>query len=135
MNIMRYYVIRIQVDFETPREMPPLKGSQKPWHSVGYFQNFYCTEKTKEKAKQLAYDHFRNNDAHPKDCSFRFEDSVWLRGITRREQLSPGLSELTEEMFEKRNEIGIWAAGGKEYYVSEEDYAASLCEEVLNDDL
>jgi len=53
MYIMRYYVIRIQVDFETPREMPPLPSSGKQWRSIGYFQTFYCTEKSTEMAKKL----------------------------------------------------------------------------------
>jgi hypothetical protein len=42
--------------------------------------------------------------------------------------------ELTEEMFEKRDQIGIWFIGEKEYYVSEADYAASMYEEIQNKD-
>ena len=135
MNIMRYYVIRIQVDFETPREMPPLPSSGKQWRSVGYFQTFYCTEKSAEKAKQLVRDFYRKNEVNPDDCKFRFEHSVWLRGITRREQLSMVSHELTEEMFEKRDQSGIWFIGEKEYYVSEADHAASMNEEMQNKDL
>ena len=58
-----------------------------------------------------------------------------MRGITRREQLSIVSHELTEEMFEKRDQIGIWFIGEKEYYVSEEGYAASVYEEMQNKDL
>jgi hypothetical protein len=43
--------------------------------------------------------------------------------------------ELTEEMFEKRDQIGIWFIGEKEYCVSEADYAASMYEEMENKDL
>ena len=84
MNIMRYYIIRIQVDFETPREMPPLHSSGKQWRSVGYFQIFYCTEKSAEKAKQLVRDFYRKDEVNPDSCKFRVEHSVWLREITRR---------------------------------------------------
>jgi len=132
---MRYYVIRIQVDFETPREIPPLPSSGKQWRSKGYFQTFYCTEKSAEKAKQLVRDFFRKNEVNPDTCKFRFEHSVWLRGITRREQLSMVSKELTQEMFDKRDQIGIWFIGENEYYVSEADYAASMYEEMQNKDL
>jgi hypothetical protein len=135
MDIRRYYIIRIQVDFETPREMPPLPSSGKQRRSIGYFQTFYCTEKSTEKAKQLVRDFYRKNEVNPDACKFRFEHSVWLRGITRREQLSMVSHELTEEMFEKRDQIGIWFIGEKEYYVSEADYAASMYEEMQNKDL
>jgi hypothetical protein len=43
-------------------------------------------------------------------------------------------AELTEEMFEKRNKIGIWFEGKKEYYVSEEDCAASFDGGILEED-
>ena len=125
---MRYYVIRIQVDFETPREMPPLPSSGKKWRSVGYFQTFYCTEKSLEKAKQLVRDFYQKSEPNLGTCKFRFEHSVWLRWITKREQLSNVTHELSEKMFEKRNEIGIWFIGEKEHYVSEADYVASFHE-------
>ena len=129
---MRYYIIRIQVDFETPREMPPLRPSGKQWRSIGYYQTFYCTEKSTEKAKQLVRDFYQKNEINPDACKFRFEHSMWMKGITRLKQLSMVSHELTEEMFEKRNQIGIWFIGEKEYYVSEADYAASMYEEVQN---
>jgi len=123
---MRYYTVRIQVDFKTPLEMPPGLSSEKPWQSIGYFQNFYCTEKTKEKAKQLVYNYFKHNEANPNDCIFRFDRTAWLRGLKNIEQLIIWSAELTEGMFEKRNRIEIWFDGKKEYYVSEEDCAASF---------
>ena len=132
---MRSYILRIQVDFETPREMPPLPSSEKQWRSVGYFQTFFCTEKSTEKAKQLVRDFYRKNEVNPEACKFRFEHSVWMRGITRREQLSIVKPELTEEMFEKRDRIGIWFIGEKEYYASEADSATSMYEEMQNEDL
>ena len=134
MNIMRYYNMRIQVDFETPHEMPPPPSSGKQWQSIGYFQTFYCTEKSTEKAKQLVRDFYRKNEINPDVCKFRFEHSVWMKGITRLNQLSMVSHELTEEMFEKRDQIGIWFIGEKEYYVSEADYAASMYEEIQNKD-
>ncbi|MBW2201748.1 MAG: hypothetical protein JRF71_13080 [Deltaproteobacteria bacterium] len=132
---MRYYIIRIQVDFETPREMPPLPSSGKQWRSIGYFQTFYCTEKSTEKAKQLVRDFYRKNEINPDACKFRFEHSVWMRGITRIEQLSMVSHELTEEIFGKRDQIGIWFIGEMEHYVSEADYAASMDEEMIDKDL
>jgi hypothetical protein len=131
---MRHYAIRIQVDFDKPREMPPLPSSGKRWRSIGYFQTFYCSENSKEKAKQLVRDFYRKDEVNPDACDFRFEHSAWMREITRREQLSIVYHELTEEMFEKRDQIGIWFIGEKEYYVSEADYAASMDEEMLNKD-
>ncbi|MDA3790399.1 MAG: hypothetical protein PF503_18135 [Desulfobacula sp.] len=101
-------------------------SSKKPWESIGYFQDFYCTEKTKEKAKQLVYNYFERNEVNPSDCSFRFERSAWLSGLKSRKQLSMDAHKLTEDMFEKRNQSGIWFAGTKENYVSEEDWAASF---------
>ena len=134
MNIMRYYAIRIRVDFNKPREMPPLPSSGKRWRSIGYFQTFYCSEKSTEKAKHLVHDFYQKNEINPEACSFRFEHSAWMRGITRREQLSIVSHELTEEMFENREQIGIWFIGEKEYYVSEADYAASMDDEILTKD-
>ena len=132
---MRYYAIRIQVDFDKPREMPQLPSTGKRWRSMGYFQTFYCSEKSTEKAKQLVRDFYRKNEVNPDACHFKFEHSVWMRGITKREQLSIVSHELTEEMFEKRGQTGIWFIGEKEHYVSEADYAASMDEEMLDNDL
>ena len=38
-------------------------------------------------------------------------------------------------MFEKRDQIGIWFVGEKEYYVSEADYDASMDEEIQDENL
>ena len=59
---MKYYSVDIQVDFEVPRGMPPQLASDKPWRAVGYFQYFYCTERSKEKAKQLVLDFVRRHE-------------------------------------------------------------------------
>jgi len=115
---MKYYSVRIQVDFDTPRDMPPLTSSGKLWRSVGYFQSFYCTEKSKEKAKQLVLDFYEENEINPESCKFKFERSAWIRGLKNREQLSIVSHDLTDEMFEKRNQIGIWYFGSKEYYLN-----------------
>jgi hypothetical protein len=63
------------------------------------------------------------------------KNSLWLKGITRREQLSIVSPKLTEEMFEKRNQIGIWFIGEKGHCVCEADQAASMCEGIQNKDL
>ena len=84
------------------------------------------TEKSKEKAKQLILDFYENNETNPESCKFRFERSAWMRGLKKREQLSIVSHDLTDEMFEKRNQIGIWYFGKQEHYVSEADYAASI---------
>ena len=47
-----------------------------------------------------------------------------MRGLSKREDID-FFNELTDEMFENRNKIGIWFIGTKEYYVSEEDWAKS----------
>jgi len=50
-----------------------------------------------------------------------------MRNLTEREQLMCSFTvDLTKELFEKRNELGIWYYGKKEYFVSETDYVASL---------
>jgi hypothetical protein len=132
---MRYYIIRIQVDFKKPREMPPLANSDKKWRSVGYFQTFYCTEKSKEKARQLVNDFFATNETDLNNCQFKIIHSVWLRGISKREQLISSAGKLTDVMFEKRDQIGIWFIGENEFYVSEYDAAASFYEEMNEEDL
>jgi len=128
MRKMRYYSIRIQVDFDTPRDMPSRTASGKPLRSVGYFQSFYCTEKSKEKAKQLVLDFYEENEVDPEIYKFRFERVAWMQGLNKFEQLSTVSHDLTDEMFEKRNQIGIWYIGKQEHYVSEADYAASIIE-------
>jgi hypothetical protein len=109
--------------------MPPRPNSNKKWHSVGYFQDIYCSEKSKEKAKQLVQDYYAANEPKPNNNQFKIEHSVWLRGIKSRDQLVSSHGKLTEEMFEKRNQIGLWFIGEKDYYVSEEDCGASFYNE------
>jgi hypothetical protein len=106
--------------------MPSGSSSEKSWESIGYFRDFYCTEKTKEKAEQLVNNYFERNEANVRDCKFKFERSVWLRGLKSRKQLSMSVHKLTEDMFEKRNQTGIWFVGTKENYVSEEDWVSSF---------
>lgn len=127
---MRYYSIVIQVDFGQPRQMAPRTPSGKPWRAAGYLQTFYCTEQSKEKAKTLVHDYFQQNEEKPDSCQFRFERVAWMRWLRNREQLTHGVDTgLTEEMFNKRDEKGIWFCEEKGYYVSEEDYAASVLDE------
>jgi len=130
---MRYYNINIQVDFEIPRTMPPLPNSDKTWKSVGYFQTFYCTEQSKEKAKELVYQYFLKNEENPTTCKFKYDRVAWMRKLTDIEDLTYGYdSDLTKEMFDNRDNRGIWYFGKKEYYVSEEDYAVAMMEEVFD---
>ncbi|MFC1535311.1 hypothetical protein ACFL7M_18335 [Thermodesulfobacteriota bacterium] len=122
------------MDFETPRVMPPLPNSEKRWKSVGYFQTFYCTEKSKEKAKKLVHQYFLENEENPPTCQFKYDRIAWMRDLTDIEDLTHGYdSELTEEMFANRDKIGIWYSGKKEYYMSEEDYTAEMIDEEFNE--
>ncbi len=124
---MRYYNIIIQVDFKTPRQMPPLQNSDESWNSVGYFQTFHCTEHSNEKAKKLVHQYYLDNEENPSDCQFRYERVAWMRFLSKLEDLTFGYdSDLTKEMFENRDKIGIWYSGKKEYYVSEEDAMSSM---------
>ena len=110
--------------------MPPGKGSKGPWRAVGYFQYFFCSDKSKEKAKQMALDFVRANEADPETCRLRCDRIAWMRGQTSREELAGCcMGELTQEMFERRHDHGIWFHSDKQYYVSEADSAASLTEE------
>lgn len=127
MTMVKYYSIIIQVDFDTPRSMPSLDPSEKPWRAVGYLQQFFCTERSKEQAKRIVHEYFLQNEDNPDSCRFRFDLVAWMRGLTNREQLTHGLDDgLTKEMFNKRNEPGIWYCGEKQHYVSEDDYAETL---------
>ena len=60
---LKCYSVDILVDFDTPIEMP--QGSGRPWKAAGYFQYFYCTESSKEKAKQLVLDFVRKKEMTP----------------------------------------------------------------------
>lgn len=122
---MKYYSVRIQVDFDTPRDMTPHTNTDKPCESVGYFQSFCCTEGSKEKVKQLVSDFYEETETNPESCKLRFERITWMQTVKRREELSSVFYDLTDEMFEKRNQTGIWYFGSQEHYVSEADYAAS----------
>ena len=81
---MKYYSVDIQVDFYTPCKMPPRSG--RPWRAAGYFQFFYCTEISKEKAKQLVLDFVRKNEINPESCKFKCDRISWIRSLKKREQ-------------------------------------------------
>ncbi|MEN8263888.1 MAG: hypothetical protein ABFR82_10520 [Nitrospirota bacterium] len=123
---MKYYSVDIQVDFDTPRDMQPRSASEKPWRAIGYLQYFLCTEKSKENAKQLVLNHVRKKETNPDNCKFNCDRIAWMRDLKNREQLSTAIGDLNDEMFAKRDHIGIWYCGEKEYFISEADYAASL---------
>jgi len=107
--------------------MPPLQNSTESWNSVGYLQTFHCSEHSKEKAKKLVHQYYRDNEENPSDCQFRYERVAWMRFLEKLEDLTLGYdSELTQEMFANRNKIGIWFVGKKKYYVSEKDAMASM---------
>lgn len=114
--------------------MAPLLHSENPWKSVGYFQSFYCTAKSKDNAKKLVHQYFLEREDNPSACQFKFDRVAWMRTLTHIEDLKQGYdAELTEEMFANRNTIGIWYIGRKDYYVSEEDYAAAVMDEKYNE--
>jgi hypothetical protein len=126
---MKQYSVDIQVDFDKPREIPPLEGHKDPARAVGYFRYFYCSAGSKDEARRMALEFTREDEAAPERCRFKCERIAWMRGLTSRDQLvSLSPVKLTEEMFEQRHNHGIWWDGGKEYYVSEADAAASLTE-------
>lgn len=57
-----------------------------------------------------------------------------MRWVTKREAIAFGFTaDLTDEMFSKRDQIGIWYCGEKQYYVSETDGAAAMVEAYLED--
>lgn len=111
-------------------------NSGKEWQSVGYFQTFYCTEESKEKAKQLVYSYYLQNEENPADCKIKYDHVAWMRGVSKIEDLTRGYkSGLTTEMFSNRDIKGIWYSGDKQYYVSEEDYADSIKNEELSNNI
>ena len=113
---MKYYSIFVQVDFDKPRTMPPKPASPGSWQAAGYFQHFYCTERSKEKAKKLVLNYIKR---HEETLNYRvtFERVAWMRSLTNREEIDLG-SGLTDSMFEKRNQIGIWFVSKKDFYIS-----------------
>jgi len=122
---MKYYSVDIQVDFEEPRVMPPGKGRERPLRAAGYFRYFYCSDRSKEKAKQQVLDFVRMDEVAPETCRFRCDRIAWMRWLTSIDAIGGGLmSSLTKEMYERRHEYGIWGDSGKQYYVSEADAAA-----------
>jgi hypothetical protein len=123
---MKQYSVNIQVDFDKPRVMPPCKGSKRPWNAIGYIRNFYCSDGSKDKAKQMAFDFVNANETFPEACRFKCVHIAWMHGLTSRDQIPGGL---TQAMFEKRHDHGIWYDSGKQYYVSDADCAAAWTEE------
>lgn len=122
---MKQYSVDIQVDFEEPRVMPPGKGSKSPWRAIGYFRYFYCSDRSKDKAKQQVLDFTRMDEVAPETCRFRCDRIAWMRGLISMDQIGGGLMpSLTKEMYGRRHECGIWGDSGKQYYVSEADAAA-----------
>jgi hypothetical protein len=129
---MKQYSVDIQVDFDEPRVMPPRKRGRGAWRAVGYFRYFYCSDGSKDKAKQMVLDFARANEADPETCRFRCDRIAWMRGLTSMDQIGGGLMEsLTGETFERRHECGIWCDSGQHYYVSDADAAASWTNEDL----
>lgn len=128
-SAMKYYSVDIQVDFDVPREVSPAMWSGKPFPAVGYFQYFYCTERSKERAKAVALEFVRNHEEYPDRCRIKCDRIAWMNLVRRREDLAIGAAVgLTDEMFAARDRIGIWWQGERGYYVSERD-AAIACEE------
>ena len=127
---MKQYSVDIQVDFDAPRAMLLGEGIKGPWRAVGYFRYFYCSDESKDKAKQMVLKFVRANETDPEKCRFRCDHIAWMRGLISKDQIGNGfVGPLTQEMFEKRHNHGIWCDSGKQYYVSEADSVASWTEE------
>jgi hypothetical protein len=129
---MKQYSIDIHVEFEEPKAMPADKGSKGPWRAVGYFQYFYCSDNSKEKAKQMVIDFIKTSELEPETYRIKCERIAWIRGLTSRHQLVGHCKGgLTQEIFERRHDHGIWFHSEKQHYVGEADYAASITENDL----
>lgn len=106
---MNYYYLKIQVDFKSPRTMPPSSGSKKAWNSVGYFQRFYCTAQSEAEAQKFVHQFFLENEENPSTCQLKFDLIKWMSDLTDIKDIKYGfVSHLTEEMFARRDKIGIW---------------------------
>lgn len=121
----RYYSIIVQVDFDKPRTVTAQSGSRGPFEAVGYFQQFFCTESSKEKAKQCIFNYIQEHEDKLEVCQFRYERVAWMRGLKNFDELS-FIHGLTEDMFENRDEVAIWFVGEQGFYVSEEEYAKHM---------
>jgi hypothetical protein len=121
---VKYYSVDIQVDFLRPRELPPQTAAGKPWRAVGYFQYFYCTERSKERAKEIALDFVRKNEELIHDCHLKCIRVAWMRTLRNREEIAfSEAAGLTEAMFARKDQVGIWFHTERGYYVSELDAA------------
>jgi hypothetical protein len=121
---VKYYSVDIQVDFVRRREMPPRTTAGKPWRAVGYFQYFNCTERSKERAKEIALDFVRENEALIHECRLKCIRVAWMRTLQDREEIAfSEAARLTEAMFARKDHLGIWFHTERAYYVSELDAA------------
>ena len=127
---MKHYSVDIQVDFDAPRVMSSGKGRTGPWRAIGYLRYFFCSDSSKEKAKQQVLDFVRADETEPETCRFKCVRIAWMRTLTSMDQIAGGcMSPLTKEMFERRHEYGIWCYSDKQYYVSDADAYAAWVEE------
>jgi len=106
--------------------MKPKFEGDKPWRSVGYYQSFFCSETSKDKAKLLVAEFYYKKEGESDRDKFRYKIVVQMHSQTTLDQLSIPNNHLTEEMFENRKQTGIWYIGAEEYYVSDSDCAASM---------
>jgi len=53
--------------------MPPINASSKPWRSVGYLQQFFCTESSKDKAKKIVLDYVQKHQDDLNNCKICFD--------------------------------------------------------------
>ena len=103
----KYYSVDIQVDFDAPREVSPAVWTGKRFPAVGYFQYFYCTERSKQRAKAIALEFVRNHEEYPDRCRIKCDRIAWMNLVRRREDLAIGaLVGLTDEMFAAKDRIG-----------------------------
>ena len=124
---MKSYSVDIQVDFAAPRDMALLTPGGRPWRAPGYFQYFYCTERSTERAKELALGFVRQNEEFVGECRFKCVRVAWMRTLKEREEIAFGdAAGLTEAMFAGRNQIGVWFHTERLHYVSEIDAALDL---------
>ncbi len=69
-------------------------------------------------------DFVRQHEENSGQCSFKCYRIAWMRGIESREQIAAGcVPPLTEAIFERRNQTGIWYHTAKQHYVDEYDAA------------
>ncbi|MCG3154975.1 MAG: hypothetical protein DKINENOH_01573 [bacterium] len=123
--MMQHYNTIIQVEFERPRVIPPQPPHEEPRLALGYFQQFFSTEASVKKSKDLIRDYLRHEEPEASAYNLRFSRIATIEDRESLERLmAQGKTKRDTPKREDRGETGIWYYGEKSYYTNPEESAA-----------